>query len=248
MIHYHGAQLSGPERNVAPVLRRRHAMVSFAAPRTLPIVAEVCQSFTLDNGAFSAWRSGDPITDWQPYRLWVEQWARHPAFDWCLIPDVIDGNEADNDALLADWADTRIALPIWHLHESLDRLERLAVWPRLALGSSGEYAVVGDTRWWSRMGEAMDVLCDEDGRPRTKLHGLRMLNPTVFSYLPLSSADSTNVARNVGLDSRWDRGPYPPLSIETRAGVLMERIEMHASASYWNRTTAGVQENLGLIG
>jgi len=42
----------------------------------------------------------------------------------------------------------------------------------------------------------MEVCCDADGMPKTKLHGLRMLDPVIFSHMPLSSADSCNVARN----------------------------------------------------
>jgi len=33
----------------------------------------------------------------------VEEWRRHPGFDWAIIPDVIDGDEAANDALVTAW-------------------------------------------------------------------------------------------------------------------------------------------------
>lgn len=83
------------------------------------------------------------------------------------------------------------------------------------------------------MAEAMGAACDDDGRPRAKLHGLRMLDPRVFSCFPFSSADSTNVARNIGIDQAWASNAYAPASQYTRALVLMERIERHASASRW---------------
>ncbi|ELY3796825.1 hypothetical protein SMX68_004106 [Cronobacter sakazakii] len=51
-----------------------------------------------------------------------------------------------------------------------------------------------------------------------------MLNPLIFTKLPLASADSTNVARNIGIDKAWS-GAYAPASKETRAAVLVERIE-----------------------
>jgi hypothetical protein len=41
-----------------------------------------------------------------------------------------------------------------------------------------------------------------------RLHGLRMLNPEVFSRLPFASADSTNIGRNIGIDQAW-RGTTP---------------------------------------
>ena len=96
------------------------------------------------------------------------------------------------------------------------------------------------------MHDMMGVACDEQGRPLTKLHILRGLDPTIFSHLPVASADSTNVARNVGIDVRWS-GPYVPPSKETRALVLIDRIENHASAATY-AGTIGVHINGGLFG
>lgn len=226
----------------------RHAMVSFAHPDQVYTAAEICQSVVLDNGAFSAWSSGAKL-DIEGFFIWAEMWLRHPAVEWALIPDVIDGDEVDNDALLhlAPF-NRRGYVPVWHLHESLERLDRLVgEWPRVALGSSGEYKDPGSQRWWSRMAEAMGVACDANGMPRTKLHGLRMLDPVIFSHLPLASADSCNVARNVGLDVRWS-GAYAPRSRAMRALIIMDRIESHAAARSWNPKGAGVQQNMELLG
>ena len=82
------------------------------------------------------------------------------------------------------------------------------------------YAQLGTPRWWPRMAEAMDVFCDREGQLVCKLHGLRMLDPEVFSRrFPFASADSTNIAQNVGIDSAW-RGTYTPASQQgsARAG------------------------------
>lgn len=225
-------------------------MVSHAYPEQTALVAEVCQSFVFDNGAFTMWKGGrKPI--WDDYAQWVKTWAQHPGFDWCLIPDVIDGSEEDNDELIQWWereTDNFIpSVPIWHLHESLDRLEMLVDdHRRVALGSSGDYATIGTKKWWNRIAEAMSRACDGLGQPKTKLHGLRMLDPTIFSHIPFSSADSTNVAQNVGIDKKW-KGPYEPMSKEGRALVMADRIEHHASASRWTWTT-GLQSNFELIG
>jgi len=225
----------------------KHAMVSYEHPEQLEVAAEICQSVVLDNGAFSAWKQGKTY-DFAGYADWVAKWVKHPAVDWCVIPDVIDGSEADNDELLVAWTlPPAVSVPVWHLHESLDRLERLLAYPRVALGSSGDYATIGNDRWWKRMAEAMRVICDDDGLPRTKLHGLRMLDPGVFSKLPFASADSCNVARNVGIDQKW-KGPYTPPSRYSRAVVLMERIERHASAAYWSEDAVNVYQNLELFG
>lgn len=69
-------------------------------------------------------------------------------------------------------------------------------------------------------------ICDERGVPKVKLHGLRMLRPELITVIPLASGDSTNVARNIGIDSAW-KGTYTPATKETRAAVLVERIERY---------------------
>jgi hypothetical protein len=244
VIHYHGMPVTPAAAAVAAV-RAGHAFVSFAHADQLAIAVEVAQSFALDNGAFSAWRSGDPVTDWTGYYEWVADIARHPHCDFAVIPDVIGGSDDDNDALLLEWPLPRIGAPVWHLNSSLGRLERLAAdYPRVCLGSAGEYATVGDAKWWNRIAEVMRVVCDDDGYPLTKLHGLRMLNPDVFSRVPLASADSTNIGRNVGIDSHW-RGTYSPPNKETRAAVMRARIESINAPARW--VPQPVQESLCLL-
>jgi len=193
---------------------------------------EVCQSFVLDNGAFTFWKGGKSVNT-TAYYQWVADWRAHPGFEWALIPDVIEGSEAENDILLAQWPFKHIGVPVWHLHESLDRLSTLASnWGRIALGSSAEYAQVGTQKWWGRIAEVMSVMC-VDGSPITKLHGLRMLNSKVFERLPLSSADNTNIARNIGIDSRW-KGTYLPPTKAARGVILANRIEAYQSAPIWH--------------
>jgi len=43
------------------------------------------------------------------------------------------------------------------------------------------------------MNEAMRTICDDAGQPPCRLHGLRMLDPDVFTQFPFASADSTNI-------------------------------------------------------
>lgn len=222
MIHYHGGPIT-PETCARRVWSGRHAFVSFAAPIQIELAASVCQSFALDNGAFSLWRAGQPV-DWPSYYDWAAEWLTHPACDWAVIPDVIGGSEAQNDALLLEWPHGHAGVPVWHLNESIDRLVRLAQsWPRIALGSADDWDVSRPRKCLQRLAEALPEI-SVNGRPVVKLHGLRMLNPAVVEWLPLASADSTNVARNIGIDSAW-RGTYPPATKETRADVLVERIE-----------------------
>jgi len=233
MIHYHGEITSTSDVSY-DIWKGRHAFISFARPNVVNTPAEVCQSFAFDNGAFSAWKTGDTI-DRFGYYQWVEKWHRHPGFDWAVIPDVIDGTEKENDDYVKDWPLPRdTGVPVWHMHESTMRLMDLSSrWRRIALGSSGEYAVVGNDKWWDRMAEAMEVVtAPNTGEALVKLHGLRMLNPDVYRYLPLASADSTNVGQNIGIDGRW-KGPYEPPNKKVRGLVLAERAEAFQSANHW---------------
>jgi hypothetical protein len=236
MIHYHGTPIGGTRQDVARFLIGRHALVPFPRQDDMGIVAEVCKAFVLDNGAFTIWNKGGTL-DVAGFIAWVRHWHRHPGFQWALIPDVIDGDEAANDAMLEQWpADLRrCGVPVWHLHEPVARLVRLAQqYHTVALGSSGKWATPGTAGWWLRMREAMDAVCDEHGRPMCKLHGLRMLNPKVFSKLPLASADSTNAGRNCNQLDRF--GMYVPPTGAQRTAVIADRIEQHNSAALFHRT------------
>lgn len=241
MIHYHGTPIGGSRQDAARFLVGRHALVPWFRRDDMGAVAEFCQTFCFDNSAFSVWKTGGQL-DVAGYIAWCEEWHRHPGFDWALIPDVIDGSEEENDALIEQWPANIRGVPVWHMHESIERLLYLALeWPTVAIGSSGQWRTPGTAAWWQRMGEAMTALCDEQGRPPCKLHGLRMLDPAIFSKLPLSSADSTNAAVNCGSLSRF--GSYLPPTATQRAAVIAERIESQNSAALWD-TTLGVQQDM----
>lgn len=234
MIHYHGTPAGGGRIDAAKLLAGRHALVPFLRQDDIGVVAEVCQSFIFDNSAFSHWKNGSTL-DVDGYTALVERWHRHPGFDWALIPDVIDGDEEANDLLLEQWPAHLAGVPVWHLHESIERLHRLAsTWRTVAIGSSGQWAIPGTSAWWQRIGMAMDAICDGQGRPACRLHGLRMLDPAIFSRLPFASADSTNAAVNGGSISRF--GMYTPPTAGQRAAVIADRIEAHNSAPTWQRS------------
>jgi hypothetical protein len=222
MIHYHGVPIT-PETDCARILKGRHAMVLFAYRLQLRTVADVCQFFVLDNGAFTTWKRGHRY-DPAEYYAWVDEWRAHPGFDWALR------RPADQLAFLRrsiccpGLASLGIAGPSGALARS---------YSRLAFGANGRYATIQSDLWWMRMAEAMEVICT-DGRPRVKLHGLRMLDPEVFTHFPFASADSTNVARNIGLDKRWPEASYQPATHAARGMVIADRIEATNSAARWN--------------
>ena len=238
MICYHGLPIT-PSTAAHQAIQAGHAFVSYPNRDQLSIAVQVSASFAIDNGAFSAWRSGNPVQDWTPFYAWAKQCQLIPSCDFAVIPDVIDGDEAANDALLMEcplpyW----FSAPVWHMHESFARLERLAAgYPRICVGSSGGYAVVGNEVWWQRIEQAMRVVCNDDGQPLVRLHGLRMLNPKVFTKLPFASADSTNIGRNVGIDKSWAKGHYLPPTKEARALVMRQRIESHNASAVFQFST-----------
>jgi hypothetical protein len=224
VIHYHGGPIT-PETSALRAWSGRHAFVTWAHPGQIELAASVCQSFALDNGAFSLWDADEPTApEWPRYYEWCAEWLSHPACDWAVIPDVIGGCEEENDHLIGQWPHGHRGVPVWHLNESLERLVRLAAeWPRVALGSAAQYDVTRPRACLARLADALDHI-SVDGRPVCKLHGLRMLNPEITTRVPLASADSTNVARNIGMDGAW-RGSYQPRTKEARVDILVERIE-----------------------
>jgi hypothetical protein len=165
----------------------------------------------LDNGAFSAWKRGHQV-DWSAYYAWVEPWLDYWT-TWAVIPDVITGTEAGQDELIQAWPFGERGAPVWHMHEPIDRLQRLCDrWPRVCLGSSGDYATVGDSRWHCRMHDAMDAVCGNGPAP-VWLHMLRGGNLAGSDY-PFASVDSTNVAQN---HSGNNTRRTPPRDIVTMA-------------------------------
>lgn len=204
-LHYHGTPIT--PRSTLLQLAGRCFCVSWARPDDVQVCHEIGQSVMLDNGAYTFWRQrieGRRPTAkaeasghgrWDEYYAWAAPWLRAHT-TWAVIPDVIDGSVADNDALVAEWPFGYSGAPVWHMHEPLGRLARLCGdWPRVCLGSSGAYSRVGDARWHRRLGEAMAVVCDGEGVPRAWLHMLRGLALATGPY-PFASLDSTNIAQN----------------------------------------------------
>lgn len=191
MIHYHGTPIT--PRAELLTMSGKHFCVSFAAPFDIEPCLKIGQSVLMDNGAFSVWRRGIKTPDWNRYYTWVESKLNHP--HWAIVPDVIDGSESDNDALVSQWPlSRRMAAVVWHTNESIERLLRLAEsdFGYICFGSTKEYQP-GSIKWDHRMDEAFSELECRGLRPWT--HMLRGLSQTGRRW-PFASADSTNVARN----------------------------------------------------
>ena len=247
MKHFHGTPYGGTRDQVCKFAVGRFLLVPFANQDDLPVAAEVARGFALDNSAFTIWKKGGKL-DFDGVVKWYAEWAMHPRCDLIIIPDDIEGDEKANDSLLGRYMKeaTRqmmsVSAPVWHLHESLDRLRCLSRWRYLCLGSSGDYSSPGSKKWTDRMAEAMDVICDEHGRPKTKIHGLRMLAPKIIERYPFYSADSTNVVQNSSAMSRF--GMYKPPTRVQRSEVIASRIEAAQSPSVWVRNEVQQEFNL----
>lgn len=196
--HYHGTPIWGDKGSVHRVaVSGAGAFVSHFRPDQLMPSLDWAESVALDNGAFSFWKNGKK-PDWDKFYEDLSDVYNHPKLSFFVIPDVIEGGEKENDALIADMPHefTLKAAPTWHLHESIDRLIYLCYsWPRVCFGSSGDYAVIRTKAWHSRMHDAFRAIYLCGARPL--IHGLRMLDGRVLGQYPLNTADSTNLACNV---------------------------------------------------
>jgi hypothetical protein len=190
-LHYHGTPITPNE--VMLSLAGCCFCVSFARPDQVRMAHELGQSVLLDNGAFSAWKRGAE-TDWTGFYAWCDEWLDWPT-TWAIIPDVIDGSCEDNDALIAQWPLGIRGAPVWHLHEPIERLIKLAgQWPRICFGSSGEFAQLDTPQWHARVSDAFNALSARHAR-LPWIHMLRGMDLGGSVY-PFASLDSTNVARN----------------------------------------------------
>lgn len=191
MIHYHGTPIT-PRAKLLE-MKGRHFCVSFADPRDIEDCLRIGQSVMLDNGAFTAFTQGKPM-DVNGFWGWCDQHLAAP--HWAVIPDIIGGSEAQQRDSLAEWPfPAHLSAPVWHLHLPIDYLLDLAdQYPKICLGSSGEFWQIGTRKWTQRMDEAFDAL-SQKFRHLPWIHGMRMLGQSGNRW-PLASADSTNIARN----------------------------------------------------
>jgi len=241
---YHGTPCGAFERN-RDVFALMHLCMSWAAysarenrqrtgrPTASAVAhALTCQMLLLDNGAFSIWKlarkrcapfrlNTAAIYDWMT-SLWELRGGRDVAI---LLPDVIEGSEAENDALLLTCPEhlRPIAWPVWHANESLERLGRLANdYGRVAIGAAGEYVEVLGAAYCRRMDEVFNHR--EVSFRGVGLHMLRGLQLAGGPW-PFESADSTDVGVN------WSQTPHRLITAVSR----WER-RARATATTWQPT------------
>jgi hypothetical protein len=234
MIKYHGTPIT-PIDIFLQAVTNKNVLVSWANPQDINNAFANCNKVILDNGAFTFWKKKKAI-DWNDYYQWV---FKHSNCEYFFIPDVIDGTEEENDKLIEDFfRKVRFGygyhhmypkgIPVWHIHESFDRLEKMmTAFNYIAIGSSGEFTELGTPQWHKRMNETMKVICDSEGRPKVKIHMLRCLDPRIFTKYPFYSGDSTNLARNHNLGKDGNG------IMQSQWKHILERIEKYNSPQFY---------------
>jgi hypothetical protein len=215
VLKYHGTPITPLDRLYE--LAGRNFCVRYGAHDQAQRCHEIGQSVMLDNGAYSFWTKGHSV-DWAGYYEWAKPWLDYQT-TWAVIPDVIDGTEEENDQLIDEWYEHGLprGAPVWHMHESLERLDALCAFhERVCIGSSGTYAVTGTNPWRHRMDEAFNLICG-NGPPPVWIHMLRAMDEACSGEWPFASTDSTNVAQNhhrshetpLKIAERWDAKQAP---------------------------------------
>ena len=104
-------------------------------------------------------------------------------------------------------------------------------YPRIAIGSTQGFELK-TMRFWNEMRKIFEVVCDQDGVPRVKVHGLRMLDPEIVTNFPFSSCDSAGASILSSFDNGWSF-PYAPETKSGRAALYANKVEMSQSPSFY---------------
>lgn len=195
-----------------PQLKGRSFCVSYATRKRLGrqlddairLVGED-QILLVDNGAFSAHQAGVDTMNDDDYLNGFAEWANDIA-DRCpqaiiVFPDVIGGTWEQNWQLIIKsmglvYCDR--AMPIWHMHEPIEYLLRLAkAFTYVGFGSSAQYWKIGTPEWHARIQEAFDALAKQEAETGIERPRVHMMRAQSMAHLyPFDSSDSTNVAMN----------------------------------------------------
>jgi hypothetical protein len=236
MLKFHGTPVGGTAKDAIMFLSGRNALFSYYTKGHIQEVLECCDSFIIDNGAFSHWKSGKGEINLSEYFDWQLPLSKHPAHYFTIIPDVIDGTEEQNDKLLLEWEKRKCkkSSPVFHLGESVNRFKTLSDnYEVVCIGSTSSWARNGSKEWWENMSEFMDSVVDTQGNFPCKVHGLRLLDPRIFTKLPLHSADSTNATVN---GHRCQKEGILKSMTRWQGNIrIAQRIEHFQSANNWHK-------------
>ena len=198
------------------------------------------QSFALDNGGVLGLENRALLLTWQSVLTAGSKNGCGPAgSDWAVIPDVI---MAPRTRMTAELHHLAAAAPIRasrlaHARSPQNASDASArSWQRIcnrraAVGTRapGTVRMVGAAH-----GPGDETSFAMNGRPITKLHGLRMLNASAFTNTcRWRSVDSAGVSRKSA--QRTGCGPTGRASDTVKALVLIDSYESRQSAAVWTR-------------
>jgi hypothetical protein len=222
-VAYHGTPIT-PQAELLTLAGRCFCVSYFNRAKTsMPLIEGIASALMLDNGAFSAWRTGVEFTDeyWGGYHAWVDPLLDRPT-TWAVIPDAIAMPSQEQDRLLKLWPHGDRGAPVFHLTEDfmppLSRLLRLLdEWPRVCIGWAHDprtHPISGDA-----FERAMDVTWNEIARRHARTPNVHMFRgmQLVRCRWPFASVDSTDVGRNhnrpqntaLKMAARWDAAQCP---------------------------------------
>lgn len=185
---YHVTPITPNEALIA--LGHRAYTLSYARPDQLEILLRLAAWLMIDNGAFTAFTKGREV-DWDLFWAWLETFLFTRPGIWFVIPDVIDAGSQFQDALLRENPFGHRGAPVWHMDEPIDRFRRLCdEYPRVCIGSTGEFWKVGSDAWKSQADKAMRAT-DGSGCARHMLRGVAVID--LFDF---DSADASSLGQN----------------------------------------------------
>ena len=243
MRFFHGGPI-WPEQSAPRIWDNTGALVSFARPEQVLTAYATARQVILDNGAFNAWKSDGKNKTWEewlPYLDWTKFFSNHPRHEFSIVPDGIECGEKYNKELavkLIDHVGEKELHKwgvVWHLDESYNYLRWcIDNFSIVCLGSTSKYPP-GSHRWRKFMRRTWtEVIINEAGYPKVRIHGLRMLRKSIVKEFPFYSCDSSFVATHMNdKDPLW-RGCGKMPNAKTRGCILRDDIENNQSAAHYN--------------
>jgi len=235
MIFFHGAPIPGDATQQAKFFSGRDCLLSYALRGKVDenLIFSVCRSFILDNGAYSIWKQGlEP--DWDGFYRWIEKYLKHPRFEFFFIPDSIEGGEEENNDLILQSKFTEYGVPVFHLGEHPGRIQTFINYGFKRIGISPSAVGTNGDAFWNEMNKCWEIICDEEGRPKVKVHALMMLSENIVSSYPWSSGDSSTAAFNSIHDKKFSHS-WSPTRKSARAALIAESMEKAQSPNYFQK-------------
>lgn len=235
MIHYHGAPCPGNAESQVKFFRHRDALLSYANRKKVSaeVIFDICRSFILDNGAFTYWKNNEE-PKWDDFYCWVENYRFHPRFQWFLVPDIIGGSvEENNKQLVICPMPINITVPVFHVGEPLDRIMMIIEkgYHCIGIGTTPGFELKS-AAFFNEMRKIFETVCNHEGIPKIKVHGLRMLDPEIVREFPFSSCDSATSAMESIFDCKWGHR-YFPKTQSGRAALVADYLESSQSPSFY---------------